>query len=683
MTRARTALLVGLALVAYWVMAVSVSPRQGVTADEIVHLTGGYTYWKFNDYRLHPENGTLPMRLAALPLLAMDLRFPPLTDPNWLNSQVNRIGEDFFFHCGNPTDAMLWRARAMIALLGVFTVWLTWRWARGLFGATAGWIALALVVFSPTLLAHGGLATSDMALTAAMLAALSLIWQLLHRATWTRLVLTTFACAAVFLSKMSGVLVVPLAGLLLVLRWLHPAPLILAFGRHERWLRRRRSIVLATLTFACVAGLASLVLLWGAYGFRYEGFNRTRSDATSYYFSWDIILDHEPLPTYQDSELARFGVEGMPPRPTLMTHTVEFLREHHVLPEAYLWGFAHTYKFSRERPAFFLGEYGRTGWPAFFPVAFVMKTTLSALVLIAAGFAALVWARRHRPRATDVRWRRDWLYRAAPLVLFFVVYWAMAINMHLNIGHRHILPTYPIFFVFASAAALWLVTARRRALAWALAAVLALHAVDSLAARPFYLAYFQPLAGGPDRAYRYFVDSSLDWGQGLPDLARWLDQQKRRGPPEPVYLTYFGADSPRARGLPVIRFGDELNDRGARNFPAPIRGGWFAISATYFQRIYIPVRGRWTRGHEALYRSLMQRLNHAPPPAQRDAAQNARLLREAMDYEVLQFGRLAHYLRDRRPDTVIGASILVFHLTDAEVAFALYAPWEQFQPYVE
>ena len=57
------------ALALHWWLAVSVSPRMGVTADEVVHLTGGYSYWKFNDYRLHPENGTLPMRLAALPWL--------------------------------------------------------------------------------------------------------------------------------------------------------------------------------------------------------------------------------------------------------------------------------------------------------------------------------------------------------------------------------------------------------------------------------------------------------------------------------------------------------------------------------------------------------------------------------------------------------------------------------------
>ena len=120
--RLLAALLVALAMVAHWWMAESVSPRLGVTADEVVHLTGGYTYWKFNDYRMHPENGTLAMRLAALPWLAMDLKVPPLDTPEWRHSQVNYWGDQLMFELGNPIDTMMQRARMMIALAGACTV---------------------------------------------------------------------------------------------------------------------------------------------------------------------------------------------------------------------------------------------------------------------------------------------------------------------------------------------------------------------------------------------------------------------------------------------------------------------------------------------------------------------------------------------------------------------------------
>ncbi len=671
-TSTRTWLLVAAALALYYVMAVSVSPRLGVTADEVVHLTGGYSYWKFNDYRLHPENGTLPMRAATLPLLAMDLQFPALDgNADWQRSQVNTLGDQFFFALGNPLDRMLLAGRAMIAFFGVFTAWLTWRWARGLFGPTAGWIALALAAFCPAMLAHGGLITSDMAATACMLGALTLAWRLLHRVTPLRVAGTALACGLTFLSKMSGVLIVPLLGALWAIRVWRGAPLVLEIGR-AHWLRGRRRIAVASLAVLAAVGAGSLVVLWAGYGFRFEGLARARAAGDSYFFSWDVILDRAPVPRPADTSLDQLLPSQRPVGETGMTRLVDWMREHRVLPEAYLFGFAHTYKFARYRPAFFLGEYRTTGWRTFFPVAFVLKTPLPALLLGVAGIAALCLLPRSR-RAPNVR--RDWLYRATPLLVFFVVYWIMAIRMSLNIGHRHILPTYPVFYIFASAAACWLVAGPRRLIGAALALAVAAHAADSVAVRPFYLSYFQPLAGGVERGYRYIVDSSYDWGQGLPDLTTWLERKKSRGDTAPVFLTYFGADSPRARQLDVIRFGDEWNDRGPRDFPAPLRGGWFVIGATHFQRAYLPTRGEWTERHEATYQELLRRAAAAAADtAPRTPAAQRELVQRLMDLELMQFGRLCHALRDRPPLEIIGGSLLVFRLSDAEVQAALYGP---------
>ena len=671
-------LFVGLALLLYWVMAASTSPRMGVTADEVVHLTGGYSYWKFNDYRLHPENGTLPMRVAALPVAAMDnVKFPALTEPTWIDSKVNLIGEIFFYRIGNPLAEMLQRGRAAIALFGVLTCWLIWRWARGLFGRAAGGLALVLAVFCPALLAHGGLITSDLAFTACALAALSAVWRLLHRATWWRLLGAAAACGACFLSKMSGSIIVPLIAVLWLLRALRPAPYVLALGR-ARWLRRRGQVMLATFGLLVAAAAGSLVLVWANYGFRFAGPDRAQSAFHDYYFPWAVVLDQEKVPWSDSSSLAAFTPAFRTPQPTGMTKLVGFLRDHRLLPEAYLWGFAHTYKFAKERPAFFMGEYRKTGWALFFPVAFLMKTTLPALLLFGAGLAAILWAAR-RPRfaaaAGWLRCRGSLAYRAAPLILFFVVYWIMAVKMTLNLGHRHILPVYPAFYVGAAAAALWLASRAARLVALALGLAVALHALDSVSARPFYLSYFQPLVGGPEKAYHYFVESSLDWGQGLPDLKTWLAEKKRTGDPRPVFLTYFGADSPRYYGLEVTRFGDEMNDSGARYFPAQVRGGWFVISATYFHCTFLPMRGTWAEAQETLYWQLMRRVGAlSARPGERTAEEQAQMSRDAMDIELLQFARLCHYLKHREPQRLIGCSLMLFPLADDEVKAALYGP---------
>jgi 4-amino-4-deoxy-L-arabinose transferase-like glycosyltransferase len=668
----RTILIVVGALALHWFMAMSVSSRMGVTADEVVHLTGGYSYWKFNDYRLHPENGTLPMRIAALPLVGMDLAFPAKTKYEWMQSKVNLVGDEFFFELGNPVDAMMARARMMIALAGAFTVWLTWRWARGLFGPTAGWIALGLAVFCPAFLAHSGLATSDITMTGCVLAALSLVWLVFHRVTWLRVIGAIIACGLAFLSKMSGVLIVPLIAAMLVMRWFRPAPFIVALGSAPRWLRRRGQIIFATTTLTIVIAGGSLGVLWAGYGFRFAGLHPSATPAEEYYFTWDVILDKTPLTWSKSGALSSLVADQPPFQESTMSRLIDVLRQRRLLPEAYLWGFAHTYKFSRYRPAYFMGEIRTRGWREFFPMAFILKTTLPALLLIAAGVAALVTARRQRPSGTGFK---PWVYRATPLLLFFVVYWVMALNMNLNIGHRHILPTYPIFYLFAGAAAVWLYGRSQRVAGVAMIAMLVLHAGDSLLARPFYLSYFQPLAGGMQQGHRYFVDSSYDWGQGLPDLARWIEAKKKSGDSTPIFLTYFGADSPSARGIDAIRFGDDMTSSGLRSYPAQTRPGWYVISATHLRRVYFPGRGNWTEKHENVYRDLEGRLTAAQAKTgARSEEENKQLLSDARDYEVIQFCRLGYFLENRQPHEIVGGSLLVFKLTAEDIAWALHAP---------
>ena len=55
---------VGLAIAALLAMHAALAlwavSKKSVTADEVLHLTAGYAYWRLEDYRLHPENVILP-----------------------------------------------------------------------------------------------------------------------------------------------------------------------------------------------------------------------------------------------------------------------------------------------------------------------------------------------------------------------------------------------------------------------------------------------------------------------------------------------------------------------------------------------------------------------------------------------------------------------------------------------
>ncbi len=661
-------LAITVALTLFALMAISVSPRMGVTADEVVHLTGGYTYWTENDYRLHPENGNLPQRIAGLGLLALDLEAPPQTHPGWLRSQANVYGASFFYDVGNPVDKMLLFARVGIVLVGVFLVWLTWRWASGLFGFKAGIAALVLAIFSPTYLAHAGLATSDITAAAMMLAALSAMWSLMHKVTWLRLALAGAACGGAFLAKMSGVLIIPVIAIMIAVRTCSPAPMVVALSkRRQLWICGRVARLGVTLCLTTTVALGSLVVLWSGYGFRYTGFNPASTPPSAgYYYSWEAMLGEDRLP---HPDTPRATDYFLPPRPMknpgLTDRIIKFARDHRLLPEPYLWGFAQADTFSKSRSSFLAGEHSTTGWPEFFPVAFLLKTTPASLLLVLIATCLWLKAVHHK---TKGGLRRSWIYKGAPLWIFGALYWAVAVNTNLNIGHRHILPIYPIFYVLAAFGVAQLLSSGKPGTILAVL-LLSLHAADSIAARPSYLSYFTPLVGGPSEGHRYLVDSSYDWGQGLPELRQWIDERREEGDKNTIYLSYFGADSPRARDLEVVQFGDEIYDRGPRAFPAKLGPGWYIISATQLRRVYGPGRGRWTQVHESLYRELHNKIITPGHYAERPRQE---LKNDTIDYELLQAARLFNVLSNSQPREVIGGSLLVYKLDHNDLNYALY-----------
>jgi hypothetical protein len=279
---------------------------------------------------------------------------------------------------------------------------------------------------------------------------------------------------------------------------------------------------------------------------------------------------------------------------------------------------------------------------------------------------------------------RENLYRTAPLWVLLAVYWASAISSHLNIGHRHLLPTYPAMFVLGGGLGVWLERGRRRArIAIALAALA--YVTESALTWPDYLAYFNQLAGGPRHGYRHLVDSSLDWGQDLPGLARWLDRHAPSG--TAVYLSYFGTGNPDYYRVYARRLPGYFDTWRRRDEWYALAGGIYAVSATMLQSVYGMAPGPWAAPYEGLYQDALGTLRRIADPSG-DQAERDRLMRAFMSqqfvlFDQLRFARLCAYLRRREPDDSVGYSILIYNLTDADVRDALYGPPAELAPDIE
>jgi hypothetical protein len=640
------------------VLAVLGSDRVGPTFDEGIHITSGRLYWTEGDFRFQPENGNLPQRWVALPsTLRADSAFPSrATLPaSWDAADPWSISRAWLFHSDADPAAVLRHARWMNALLGGALCAVIFLWSASIFGPAGGLLSLGLAAFCPNLLAHAGLATSDTSAALFFTLATLAWWRLAHRLSPGRILAAGLATGGLALAKFSAVLLGPVVLGILALVVARRARLPWCFGaRRGRLIGMRRLGGLAAGSTAALG--VALIVVWAAYDFRYASSPSGRITDEA----WDsVLLRHTPTVGWEAPGAPNtITAESLALRAGATQRIVESLRRAEILPEAWLYGFAYVLRHSQARAAYLQGEYSLTGFRGFFPTAFALKTPEAGLAALAlGGIAALT-----RPRV-----RR----RLAPLLLLGVVYLAFAITGKINIGYRHLLPLLPACWIAAGATVL-LVPPRRRPLALVLPVLLpAAQACAALSVWPHSLAYFNAFAGGPDRGHHHLVDSSLDWGQGLPELDRWL-RVHHRG--EPLHLSYFGSDEPSRFPWEFTRVGDALFDKNPRPAPAPMRGGLYCISATMFHRVYTPYAGPWTAAREARYRELQTWLEQPDPrldPASGRSLATSETGARASELEALRFARLCIRLQNRPPDALVAHTILVFRLTESELRAAL------------
>ncbi len=222
---------------------VATYPVFNQTWDEPGHIAAGVHYLDTGRYLLdmqHPPLARIAMGLG--PYLA-GLR--PTGQPD------RYMEGNAMLHTGERYDRNLALARVGILaffILGAAAVWL---WGTRLGGNITALIAVLLYTTLPPVLAHAGLATTDMAAAGALVAALVAFEAWLERPLWKNALLLALACAAALLAKFSLLLFLPLCAI--------PAAVF-------QWLRRKPARRMPQ--FAAVAVLAG-AMVWAAYSFSF------------------------------------------------------------------------------------------------------------------------------------------------------------------------------------------------------------------------------------------------------------------------------------------------------------------------------------------------------------------------------------------------------------------------------
>jgi hypothetical protein len=512
--------------------------------DEGAHLSTGHRILSLRDYRIDPLALPAVKSLTAIPVVLQDVRDPD--DSEFENYFLYAYA--FLYRSGNDAGRLLASGRLVVVGMGVVLLGVVYAFAHELHGARGGFVALMLATFSPNLLAHGHLVTLDLGTTLFWLLTLYAFFRLTRNVTPWRLLACGLALGTALASKMTSLLLLPTLALAIAVFVLAGGHWKLGRGpeRLRGTVERRPWLVAALLLL--VAGSVALTVVWGFYGFRYAA----SADPA-------VALEWKEGPAW-----------------------VVVARDHRLLPEGYLHAIskAHwlVYGEATERISYALGTYSTGGRWWYFPFSFLVKTPLAALALYVLGVVALV-------RAAS----RETLRNHAWLVAGLVVYWAGSIGGELNVGNRHILPVYPMLMILAGGAA----SLVRRA-AW-LQLLLAGVVSSGLLAAPHFLAYFNLPSTLIFERHHMLVESSLDWGQDLPGLKRWMDDNGV----EEIKLAYFGSASPAYYGIRHQKLpGYNVYSTFEKQWPPVQRlepGDRVAISATNLRGLYLPRKDTYER----------------------------------------------------------------------------------------
>ena len=529
----RTQRLLGLAailllsLLAVWRSAVGTA-QDGFTIDEPWHIVAGASYARGEGYHLNPEHPPLVKRWVGAAMPA-DFKLRPHKALHEKQEERKWVQETMYAD-NVPERAQAVSRPAMWALNGLLLAalgLLLWRafslpWAIG---------TLAFLALEPTVAGHMPVVMTDLPLALTLAIAAISAGILATRWQWRWALATGLAMGLALTAKHSALAGLGGIGLVVVCA---------ALWRPRATPRgAARGLAVAASTAAL-----SLVVLWGAYDFRFKA---DPDGKDRYTVPLAGKIDQRRLPHW--------------------TTTLSFVDRHALLPESYVWGLADTVRTGVEgRSGGLFRIWGKLyeGAPPWFswPAIIVSKIPLGLLALALAGLVASVRA----ARAPAVPWP---LLAVAAACAFHMA--ALVGSGGVWGGVRHALPVVVGLAIVSGAVLHW--AWARRSRAWL--AVVALPYVVTFAMtirEPSAWEYHNELVGGTSNAYRYFDNEGLDLGQRYPQLR---DYYRRVIAPSglPLYSRLADEEILRADGVRFRRQVETLDDTNTEGKLT----GWFRM----------------------------------------------------------------------------------------------------------
>ncbi len=539
------------------------------TTDEIAHIPSGYSYLKYHDYRLNPEHPPLAKAISGTLLQFISIKDMRL-DWSWDGINQWEAGWSILYRSGNDTSLVLMLARLPMILLALALGAVLFLFAKKYWGKKVALLVLTLYAFYPDVLGHSHLVTTDIAAAFGFVTTIWAFDYLMKQKSMKALFLAGITFGVAQLLKFSSFL------LFIIL-------LVLVFYRAKIEQKEGESYwkvlweLLKLYFWMCVI---SVILVWIVY--------------IPLVWNTPPSVEHKVIETNLTDNLS-----------TLSKRNFLHLFENNVILRAighYILGIMLVFaRVAGGNATYIMGQVSDKSIAWFFPVAWLIKTPLTVILLFIWSLVTLLFLRNKHKEDSWLNW----------LILSpIVVYWAFTLKGSLNIGIRHLMPTVPFVILFIGKSMKRYVSGEKTTKQGILTILLVIvMIVETISYYPQYISYFNFLVPREKR-YQYLVDSSLDWGQDLLRLKDYIEKNNIKS----IKVDYFGGSVPPY-------YLSQSTEWHSSYGPTT---GWLAVSATYYQssKLYGPKEGKWS-------------------------------------YQ---------WLDDYKPETIIGGSILVYHITNEDLA---------------
>jgi 4-amino-4-deoxy-L-arabinose transferase-like glycosyltransferase len=354
------------------------------------------------------------------------------------------------------------------------------KWSRDLYGSTPGLFSLILYVFSPNIIAHSRLITTDLYATLMVTASTFFFWKYIKFGGWNRAVICAFVLGLSQLAKYTCIYLYPLFLLVILVKYRK----ILVKAVFEKNKAVLTKYVLVFSKYVSMFLIVNILVI--NVGFV---FHKTLTPLSKYEFKSDLFKGIQTMPVVGNIPI---------PVPYPYIQGLDMVRYHERTGES----FGNIYLKGEVRET--VGK-DFEGFKSYFSYAFLFKEPIAIQLFIILSILVFFinWSKY------KYKFLENELFLVVPII-FFAIYFSLFFKA--QIGIRYLLIIFPFLYIFCGNLFISWKTYNWKIKRF-LAFLIIYLVVSVLSYHPHYLSYFNEFVVDRKKAYKILADSNVDWRQ--------------------------------------------------------------------------------------------------------------------------------------------------------------------------